>query len=179
MSHKTFNEKKIGSFKSTNKYLSQLSVVYHFYICIFLLTTFFLWDSNLYQRPDICFFITVKDYWLYGLEIWTIQLLLYQTQHVFYSSHLVLPGTYNVSLIPRYVQKQSNVYAIVLNWPDAELQLGAPKTTAATTVSLLGYDGNFSFQERAGGGITIQIPPIPVNKMPCEWAWIFKLTALQ
>ncbi|XP_046572693.1 alpha-L-fucosidase-like [Haliotis rubra] len=78
-----------------------------------------------------------------------------------------------------YVQKDSNVYAIVLNWPEAVLQLGAPKATAATTVSLLGYEGNFSYQDRAGGGINIEIPPIPINKMPCEWAWIFKFTGLQ
>ncbi|XP_046357814.2 alpha-L-fucosidase-like [Haliotis rufescens] len=74
---------------------------------------------------------------------------------------------------------QNNVYAIILDWPEGDtLTLGAPVTTVATTVSLMGYQGNFNWKKGNTGGIVIEIPPIPVNKIPCMWAWSFKLTGL-
>ncbi|VDI82404.1 alpha-L-fucosidase [Mytilus galloprovincialis] len=76
---------------------------------------------------------------------------------------------------------ETDVYAILLEWPDSNLvKLGAPITSKDTTVSMLGYPDKVTWTAGAGGkGINIQIPPLSVETMPCEWAWTFKMTGLQ
>ncbi len=88
-------------------------------------------------------------------------------------------------MICRYTAQTSTnggviAYAILLNWPVGNtLILGAPVTTSQTTVTLLGYKGDpFKWAAHSGGGIDITFPAIPVNKMPCEWAWVLKLENL-
>ncbi|XP_071112373.1 alpha-L-fucosidase-like [Haliotis cracherodii] len=76
-----------------------------------------------------------------------------------------------------YTQRAGIVYAIVLNWPQpGQLHLGSALPTNGTQVSLLGYTGSFSWQYASPKGISITIPPIPVNQMPCQWGWVFSLT---
>ncbi|ESO99505.1 hypothetical protein LOTGIDRAFT_158596 [Lottia gigantea] len=88
----------------------------------------------------------------------------------------------NDTVTPRvwYTMKNSDVYAIVLDWPTTStLSLGAPNPQPDTTVSLLGYNGGtFTWKSRQGGGMDIMIPAISANKMPCQWAWVFKLSGL-
>ena len=88
-----------------------------------------------------------------------------------------------IQTIHRYTSKKSEegtaVYAIVLEWPQGNrLFLGSPSPSTATRVSLLGYHGNFKWEKHPGKGMTIHIPDIPMNRMPCDWAWVFKLTGL-
>lgn len=72
-----------------------------------------------------------------------------------------------------------SVFAIVLDWPEGStLDLGVVAPTPSTVVSLLGYPGTFKWTKRPEGGISISIPPIPFNKMPCDWAWVFKFEGL-
>ena len=60
------------------------------------------------------------------------------------------------------------------------LHLGVPEGTSGTTViTLLGYSGALTWHKDPKGGIAINIPHIPFNKMPCDWAWVFKMTSLQ
>lgn len=71
-------------------------------------------------------------------------------------------------------------YAIVLDWPKTnQLVLGAPAASTTTVVTMLGYQGNFSWKPNSSGGIVIQIPVIPFDKIPCQDAWVFKLTGLK
>ncbi|KAK6176151.1 hypothetical protein SNE40_014490 [Patella caerulea] len=78
-----------------------------------------------------------------------------------------------------YTKKSTTVYAITLQWPTGlTFSLAAPMTQPGTTVELLGYPGTFSWKARAGKGIDIMIPDIPFNKMPCKWAWTFKINGL-
>ncbi|XP_046582111.1 alpha-L-fucosidase-like [Haliotis rubra] len=76
-----------------------------------------------------------------------------------------------------YTQKGGTVYAIVLNWPQpGQLILGSALPKTGMKVSLLGYtEGSFSWQNASPKGISITIPPIPANKMPCQWAWVFAM----
>lgn len=98
------------------------------------------------------------------------------------SLYAVLP---TVLLDYRYTsQKRSDgstdVYAILLDWPETDvLFLGAASPSDQTTVSLLGYKGEQLKYGKSGTGMKIQIPAIPFNKMPCEWAWVLKITNLQ
>ncbi|KAL5013416.1 hypothetical protein ScPMuIL_007686 [Solemya velum] len=70
------------------------------------------------------------------------------------------------------------VYATVLTWPGSNLTLGAPTSTSATVISLLGFPGNLNWKPASPSGVIINIPPIPINKMPCKWAWVFKMEGL-
>ncbi|OWF45483.1 alpha-L-fucosidase-like [Mizuhopecten yessoensis] len=74
----------------------------------------------------------------------------------------------------------TEVYAIVLDWPrNNKLTLGSPDATSDTVVYLLGYSGKLSWVHGAQSGVIIQIPEIPYNKMPCQWAWVFKFSNLK
>ncbi|XP_033742172.1 alpha-L-fucosidase-like isoform X1 [Pecten maximus] len=88
------------------------------------------------------------------------------TSGVWYTSKKTVNGT--------------DVYAIVLDWPkNNELTLGSPDVTADTVVHLVGYSGELSWMRGAKSGVVVQIPDIPFNKMPCQWAWVFKFSNLQ
>ena len=90
-----------------------------------------------------------------------------------------------ITLLSRYTSKKSatgtDVYAIVLKWPTGEdLVLGAPEPDHHNTaVTLLGYPGEFGFKPGQYSGMVVKIPPIPFNKMPCKWGWVFKLVGLK
>lgn len=82
-----------------------------------------------------------------------------------------------------YTSKKSesgmSVYAILLSWPKGgSLTLASAAPTPQTTISMLGYPGNFSWKKNPTMGIDIIIPPIPTYKLPCEWAWTLKLENL-
>ncbi|KAL3877688.1 hypothetical protein ACJMK2_035355 [Sinanodonta woodiana] len=88
--------------------------------------------------------------------------------------------TYNPNVW--YTSKKSAngtaVYALLLEWPDSDLLLQSPVTTSYTKVTLLGYNGDLKWKTKSPTGMAILIPTIPFNKMPCEWAWTFKLENL-
>ncbi|KAH9508085.1 hypothetical protein Btru_052807 [Bulinus truncatus] len=87
--------------------------------------------------------------------------------------------TSNVWYTKKTDSTRTDVYAFVFNWPKGStLSLAGPKTTAASTVSLLGYPGLFNYNTKQPSGIDILIPFIPINRMPCDWVWTFKITAV-
>ena len=71
------------------------------------------------------------------------------------------------------------LYAIALSWPGESLTLAYPSATASTQVRLVGY-GDLSFDTiqdpSTGTGLTIRIPSVGVNQLPCMHAWAFALT---
>ncbi|KAK7493258.1 hypothetical protein BaRGS_00015384 [Batillaria attramentaria] len=72
-----------------------------------------------------------------------------------------------------------SVYAIALKWPSTDaLLLGSPEPTPQTTVTLLGYPQPIQWSKGALGGLSLHLPVIPYNKMPCQWAWVFRLNNL-
>lgn len=79
------------------------------------------------------------------------------------------------------IKNTKAVYAIVLNWPkDNFLYLGAPIPVAdQTAVWLLGTENQLNWTAPQQGGINITVPYIPYNKMPCQWAWVFRILGLQ
>jgi len=85
-----------------------------------------------------------------------------------------------VLLCVRYTSKQSgsdtSVYAISLAWPkDGQLLLAAVSSTQQTTVTMFGYEASLKWKSEAAGGIVVDLTAIPFDKMPCDWAWVFKL----
>lgn len=86
--------------------------------------------------------------------------------------------------VTRYTQGKTvngtAVYAILLVWPDNNiLKLGAPQASISTKVSMLGYPDEFKWKPGSKSGIEIQIPDIPINKLPSKWAWVIKFTGLK
>lgn len=73
------------------------------------------------------------------------------------------------------------VYAILLSYPeDPVLKLGAPVPSQTTEVTMLGYPNSFKWISGPGGqGLYITIPSIPWNMLPCQWAWVLKITELE
>jgi len=88
------------------------------------------------------------------------------TSYVWYTSKSSASGT--------------SVYAISLAWPKNNmLTLAAAISTQHTTVSMLGYKGALTWTSLGpSGGIIVSIPPISVDQLPCDWAWVFKLDNL-
>ena len=83
------------------------------------------------------------------------------------------------SFFNRYTSKPGLTYAIVLEWPKADtLSLGVPVPTEETTVTLLGLPGvKFSWKQLSvDKGIIITIPPLSVSDLPCQWAWVFRMS---
>ena len=74
----------------------------------------------------------------------------------------------------------SAVYAIVLEWPENDLlNLGSPKPGRGTQVTWLGYRDPIEWKTTTGGGISLVLPKVSMKKIPCQYAWVFKLTGLQ
>ncbi|XP_060572931.1 alpha-L-fucosidase-like isoform X1 [Ruditapes philippinarum] len=75
-----------------------------------------------------------------------------------------------------------NVYALVLKWPSpGDFYLASPTIGTNTKVTLLGYDDPIACRKAPGtknNGIILTIPAIPFNKMPCDYAWVFKMENL-
>jgi len=68
------------------------------------------------------------------------------------------------------------VFAFTLQWPaSGKLVLAAVHASADMTLSMLGYGGPVKWTTRPQGGISIEMPTISYDKMPCSWAWTFKL----
>ncbi|XP_046581905.1 alpha-L-fucosidase-like [Haliotis rubra] len=102
---------------------------------------------------------------------------IYETRPWTHQNDTATPGVW-------YTSKKSatgiSVYAIALRWPKGgKLELAVPQAGPATTVTLLGYPGHFDFQAGATSGMTITVPAIPSDRMPCQWVWVFKLDNLK
>jgi alpha-L-fucosidase len=72
-----------------------------------------------------------------------------------------------------------SVYASLLVWPNntTEITLGAPVSSASTTVTLIGSSaGPLSWRSAgASGGIIIDVSNIKIYSLASDWAWVFKL----
>ncbi|CAF1176611.1 unnamed protein product [Adineta ricciae] len=72
-----------------------------------------------------------------------------------------------------------SVYACLLVWPNStsEISLGAPVSSASTTVSLLGSSGG-PLKWRSGGasgGIVIDVSSVKIYSLASDWTWVFKI----
>jgi alpha-L-fucosidase len=74
-----------------------------------------------------------------------------------------------------FTRKGSTVYAILPKFPAKSLTIKNISVTSASEISLLGYDGKFKWKEN-GNNISITMPVIPFNEMPCQHAYVLKIT---
>ncbi|CAB3985617.1 alpha-L-fucosidase-like isoform X1, partial [Paramuricea clavata] len=81
-----------------------------------------------------------------------------------------------------YTSKDDVVYAIVLQWPRSNtLELMAPVADPDhTKVAMLGLNMDIEWKQGTGGkGMVIQMPQVPVTKLPSDWAWVLKLANVE
>ncbi len=88
------------------------------------------------------------------------------------------------------------VYAIVHPYPPAQFLIPSPKSTSTTAISLLGYPhyllelrindfiqnryGPITFKAQTGvAGITINVPQLLPQNLPCDYSYSFKLVNVQ
>jgi alpha-L-fucosidase len=79
-----------------------------------------------------------------------------------------------------YTQSKDNqsVYASLLSWPKGttEITLGAPVSSASTTVTLLGSSGGaLKWRSAGASGIIIDVSTVEIYSLASDWAWVFKL----
>ncbi len=78
----------------------------------------------------------------------------------------------------RYTSKGDAVYAVCYGWPGRELTLASPKAGADTRVMMLGVREPLKFQ-MAAEGLTVTIPQLTVDQVPCMHAYVLKLTGVK
>ncbi|MBP6965028.1 MAG: alpha-L-fucosidase [Armatimonadetes bacterium] len=76
-----------------------------------------------------------------------------------------------------YTSKDGAVYAVIKRWPGKELVLTTPKSSKSTTVTMLGIAQPLKWKSR-DGKLTIQVPQMSVDEVPCRHAYAFKLTGV-
>ena len=73
----------------------------------------------------------------------------------------------------QYTAKGKDLYVIVTRWPGSAITIEGVKKPSA--VSLLGWNGKVS-SRFGGSSITIQPPVLQPGELPCQYAWVFKLS---
>uniref|UniRef100_A0A0B7B5Z4 Alpha-L-fucosidase C-terminal domain-containing protein n=1 Tax=Arion vulgaris TaxID=1028688 RepID=A0A0B7B5Z4_9EUPU len=100
----------------------------------------------------------------------------YKSRPWTYQNDTVTSGVWYTQQENAEISPDKNIFAFVFTWPEETLTLGSPLASSRTQISLLGYKGQFTFNNRPSGGLIINIPAIAFNKMPCEWLWVFKIS---
>ena len=78
----------------------------------------------------------------------------------------------------RYTAKDGAVYAICMKWPGTTLTLNEPKPGASVAVTMLGVADPVACKAD-GGKLTIQVPQLTPDKVPCQHEYVFKLTGVE
>lgn len=78
----------------------------------------------------------------------------------------------------RYTAKGGAVYVIVKTWPGKELSLTEIKPAKNSSVKMLGMDGNHAWIMK-NGKMTIAVPQLSIDEIPCGHAYVFEITGLE
>lgn len=70
-----------------------------------------------------------------------------------------------------YTKKGSDLYILTTQWKKEFAVEGAK----AKEVTLLGYNGKTKFRKK-GSGIVITAPEVDPGNIPCQYAWVYKIT---
>nr|XP_022316391.1 alpha-L-fucosidase-like [Crassostrea virginica] len=76
--------------------------------------------------------------------------------------------------------QEKAVYAILTFWPENnQIILGSPVTTAKTRITMLGLQTTLKWSLYMNKFLVIELPTLPINKMPSQWAWALKMENLK
>jgi len=75
-----------------------------------------------------------------------------------------------------YTRNGEFVYAIFLSWPiDNSLVLTEPVPMSGASIQFVGMQGQVPFSY-ASGVLTVSLPSLTVSQLPCQWAWVLRLS---
>jgi len=74
-----------------------------------------------------------------------------------------------------FTKKGKDLFVICTQWPQQEFKINGIKGMEKTKVSLLGYNGAIKWQTTENG-MSIQPPPVNPATIPCDYAWVFKIS---
>lgn len=74
-----------------------------------------------------------------------------------------------------FTRKGNTLYCICAVIPDEKLVVKGVKAANGNKVTLLGHDGELVWQQD-GENIVITLPPLNPSKLPCQHAWVFKIS---
>jgi alpha-L-fucosidase len=77
-----------------------------------------------------------------------------------------------------FTAKGRDVYAILPRLPEGRVLLKTVVAQPSTQVSLLGTGKTFTWTT-VDGGIEVTVPPLLAKDVPCQHAWVLKLTNVQ
>lgn len=77
-----------------------------------------------------------------------------------------------------FTAKDGAVYAITKRWPGKELILSEPKSSKSTIVTMLGRLEPLKWKSK-DGMISIEVPQLSVDEVPCRHAYALRLTGVE
>jgi alpha-L-fucosidase len=87
------------------------------------------------------------------------------------------PGSPNAVVDAFFTRKGNTLYAHVPRWPGKQFVLKDVAPSDAATVTMLGHEGKLSWK-RSQKNMVIDIPPLTVDEVPCQWAYVLKIERL-
>jgi alpha-L-fucosidase len=73
-----------------------------------------------------------------------------------------------------FTKKPGALYAISVGWPGKELALRGVRVPPGAEVTLLGFGGKVS-SSVSGGTLTIRMPAVGPESLPCRYAYVFRI----
>jgi hypothetical protein len=74
-----------------------------------------------------------------------------------------------------FTAKGETLYVITPRWPGRQLTVKDIEVSSNTDVTMLGLAQSLSWG-RSGSGLTIEVPPLSVDEVPCKYAYVFRIT---
>jgi alpha-L-fucosidase len=74
--------------------------------------------------------------------------------------------------------KGDTLYAITPRWPKERFVVKEVSTSVNTAVSLLGHDKPLKWKAN-DGDVVIDVPLLSPDELPCEYAYVFKITEVE
>lgn len=74
--------------------------------------------------------------------------------------------------------KGDTLYAITPRWPKKSFVVKEVSTSVNTTVTLLGLNTRLKWRER-DGDVVIDVPLLSPDELPCDYAYVFKITEVE
>jgi alpha-L-fucosidase len=77
-----------------------------------------------------------------------------------------------------FTTKGDTLYIITPRWPGEKLVVKDVEVSANTTVTMLGLAQPIRW-DRSGSDLTIDAPPLSADDVPCQYAYVFKVTRVK
>jgi len=74
-----------------------------------------------------------------------------------------------------FTSKGDTLYVITPRWPGKELVVKDVEVSGNTAVTMLGAAQSIKW-DRSGRNVAIQVPPLSVDEVPCQYAYVFEIT---